>query len=301
MPRHATATGAGIGLRSPHAAQLLERRPPLAFLETHSENHFGRGGRGWEQLLRIRACWPLSLHGVGLSIGSADPLDRAHLDELAALVEALDPILVSEHLCWSSVGGIHANDLLPLPYTEEALDHVVARVQQVQDRLGRRLLLENVSSYVEFAHSTIPEPEFLSAVARRSGCGLLLDVNNVHVSARNHGFDPLGYLQGVPADAVAEYHLAGHVARRIELDDGSSAELLIDTHSRPVDEAVWALYACALALIGPRPTLIEWDADLPPLDTLLAEAAHAQALLDDSPRRPARPGRTQEAPHAWAA
>jgi uncharacterized protein (UPF0276 family) len=270
----------GIGWRLPHAAELVKRQPDLGFIETHSENHFARGGRSWQQLLQARATYPLSLHGVGLSLGSTDPLDERHLHSLAALIDALEPALVSEHLCWSSVGGVHANDLLPLPYTDEALDHVVARVQQVQERLKRRLLIENVSSYLAYADDAMPEWDFLAAVSRRSGCALLLDINNIHVSARNHGFDALKYLHAVPPEAVAEFHLAGHTVNTVQGADGQPTELLIDTHSRPVAPAVWTLYDAALAHIGPRPTLIEWDSDLPPLDTLLAEAAHAASAME---------------------
>lgn len=264
---------AGIGLRAEHTVEFLGTRPDVGFVEAHSENHFG-GGKPLHFLERARRDYPLSLHGVGLSIGSADPLNEAHLARLAALVRRLEPALVSEHLCWSSVGGVYANDLLPLPLTEEALVHVVARVQQVQERLGRTILLENVSSYVEFAASALPEPQFLAEVARRSGCGILLDVNNIHVSACNHGFDPLTYLDAIPRAAVREMHLAGFTTRHID-----GAEFLIDTHSAPVADAVWALYEQALQRFGPVPTLIEWDADLPPLATLLGEARHADRLL----------------------
>jgi uncharacterized protein (UPF0276 family) len=218
----------------------------------------------------------LSLHGVGLSIGSADPLSQTHLKRLRELVDALQPALVSDHLCWSSIGGIFANDLLPLPFTEEALGHVVARVQCVQERLGREILLENVSSYLEYADSAMPEWEFIAELARRSGCGILLDVNNIHVSAHNHGFDARRYLQAIPRGAVHEIHLAGFATRHV-----AGADILIDTHSAPVADAVWALYGHALQRFGPLPTLIEWDADLPPLATLVAEAGKADAMLAD--------------------
>jgi uncharacterized protein (UPF0276 family) len=280
LPHPPLPAAAGIGWRMPHAAELVARRPALGFIETHSENHFGRGGRSWQCLLDARALYPLSLHGVGLSIGSTDALDERHLQSLAGLIDALEPALVSDHLCWTSVGGVHANDLLPLPYTLEALDHVVSRVQQVQERLQRRLLIENVSSYLGFEADAMPEWDFLAALARRSGCALLLDINNIHVSARNHGFDALTYLHAIPPDAVAEFHLAGHTVNTVAGADGQPTELLIDTHSRPVDEAVWALYDATLAHIGPRPTLIEWDLDLPPLDTLLGEAARANAAME---------------------
>ena len=218
----------------------------------------------------MRAAYPLSLHGVGLSLGSADPLDERHLAKLEALVRRCDPMLVSEHLSWSSIGALHANDLLPLPYTEEALDHVVERIGRVQERLARTILVENVSSYVSFAHSTIPEWEFVSAAARRSGCGVLLDVNNVWVNSVNHGFDARRYIAAIDARAVGEIHLAGFER---------AGELLVDTHGARVSAEVWALYDAALARIGPQPTLVEWDTDIPQLDVLLDEARIARAHL----------------------
>ena len=259
----------GIGLRAPHYAEVAGRRPALDFLEVHSENFFGDGGAPLAWLERLRPDYPLSLHGVGLSLGSADPLDERHLQRLASLAARFEPMLVSEHLCWSSVGGRHANDLLPLPFTEEALAHVAARIAHVQQRLGRRILIENVSSYATFPESAIPEWEFLSEVARRAGCGILLDVNNVRVNAANHGFDARTYLRALDPAAIGQYHLAGY-----EEADG----LLIDTHGRPVAAEVWALYEFALARFGPRPALVEWDTDLPALDVLLEEAAKARAL-----------------------
>ena len=260
----------GIGLRAPHYRELLERRPALAFLEVHSENYFCAGGAPLAWLERFRACYALSLHGVGLSLGSADPLDERHLGKLDALVRRFEPALVSEHLCWSSVGARHANDLLPLPYTEEALDHVVERIERVQERLARRILVENVSSYLEFAHSTIAEWDFVAEAARRSGCGVLLDVNNIWVNSVNHGFDARRYLASIDARAVGEIHLAGFER---------SGELLLDTHGARVSADVWALYAAALARIGARPTLVEWDSAIPPLDVLLDEARTARAHL----------------------
>lgn len=267
---------AGIGLRAAHQAALLAERPPVGFVEVHSENYFGPGGRALALLRETREHYPLSLHGVGLSIGSADPLSPRHLARLAELERMLQPALISDHLCWSSIGGLHANDLLPLPATREALVHVVERLQQVQQRLGRQILVENVSSYVTIGEPEMPEWEFLAEVARRSGCGILLDVNNVYVSACNHGFDPLAYLQAMPAPAVREIHLAGHLRR----DDGAGGEILLDTHSRPVCDAVWALYGAALDRFGPVPTLIEWDADLPPLAVLVAESARAERMME---------------------
>jgi len=264
-------TGAGIGLRTPHVRQVREQCPAVPWLEVHSENYYADGGPALAALVRIRADYPLSLHGVGMSLGSTDPLDRTHLGKLARLVARTEPALVSEHLCWSGVGGRALNDLLPLPYTEEALAHVCARVAEVQDFLGRELLVENVSSYLAFADATIPEWEFVAAVTRRTGCKLLCDVNNIHVNAVNHGFDADAYLAALPRDAVAEIHLAGFQA---------TDTCLIDTHGAPVAPEVWALYRRAIARFGPVPTLIEWDTDIPPLATLLAEAATAQRILE---------------------
>ncbi|MGH8127252.1 MAG: MNIO family bufferin maturase [Gammaproteobacteria bacterium] len=266
---------AGIGLRPVHYEQILDERPALPFVEVHSENFFCAGGPMLRTLEAVRNEYAVSLHGVGLSLGSADPLNREHLGRLKALVERVEPALVSEHLCWGAIGGAHLNDLLPLPYTEEALAHMSTRVSEAQDVLGRRMLIENVSSYLEFTESTIPEWEFLTALSERSGCGILFDVNNVYVNAVNHGFDAYRYVDAVPAGPVEEIHLAGFTRK-----DPQGVPLLIDSHSRPVAEPVWALYAHTLSRLGPKPTLIEWDRDLPPLETLLDEAAHAGRLLD---------------------
>ena len=264
-------TGAGIGLRTPHVRQVLAERPAVPWLEIHSENYYVDGGPALAVLDRIRADYPLSLHGVGMSLGSTDPLDRAHLAKLARLIERTEPALVSEHLCWSGVGGRVLNDLLPLPHTEESLAHVCARVAEVQDFLGRIILVENVSTYLAFADATIPEWEFVAAVARRTGCKILCDVNNIYVNAINHGFDADAYLAAMPREAVAEIHLAGFEA---------TTTCLIDSHGAPVAPPVWALYRRAVALFGKVPTLIEWDTDIPALATLLSEAATAQTILD---------------------
>ncbi len=224
-------------------------------------------------LAAIRADYPLSLHGVGLSLGSTDPLDAAHLNGLRRAVERFAPERVSEHLSWSSVGGRFANDLLPLPYTEEALRHVSGRIAQVQDALGRQILVENVSSYLEFTASTLSEVEFLSGVAEESGCGILLDLNNIYVSAHNHGFDAVQYLNAVPRATVQEIHLGGH-----EAVAAAGGTLLIDTHGAPVCAAVWDLYGLALQRFADVPTLLEWDANLPALAVLLEEAGRADAL-----------------------
>jgi uncharacterized protein len=266
---------AGIGLRAPHYRALLDLLPKIAWLEVHSENYFGAGGRPLEYLERARAHYPISLHGVGLSLGSTDSLNRLHLAKLKELIDRIEPGLVSDHLSWSSVNGRYLNDLLPLPYTEAALAHFCQRVDEAQDFLGREILIENPSTYLEYRESNIPEREFLRAVAEVTGCGILLDVNNIHVSAANHGFDAPHYIDSIPARFVKEIHLAGFT--RNETDSG---EILVDTHSKPVAEPVWALYAHALARYGAVPTLIEWDTDLPALGVLVAEAFHAESLMD---------------------
>lgn len=260
----------GIGLRAPHVRHVLDARPPVPWFEIHSENYFADGGPTLAALDRIRVDYPVSMHGVGLSLGSPDPLDREHLRKLARLAARIAPALVSEHLCWSGVGGRHYNDLLPLPYTEEALDHVCARVLAVQEALGRTIAVENVSSYYAFPESTIAECEFVAAVAARTGCALLVDVNNIYVNARNHGIDAQAYLAAIPPAAVAEIHLAGFDA---------SGPIVIDTHGAPVAPEVWSLYEDAIARFGPVPTLIEWDTDIPAFAVLEREAATAQRVL----------------------
>jgi uncharacterized protein (UPF0276 family) len=263
---------AGIGLRTPHVRQVLTEQPDVGWLEVHSENFFARGGQVLHVLERARNRYPLSLHGVGLSLGSTDPLSREHLRALKTLVERFEPALVSDHLCWGMVGGRHLNDLLPLPYTEEALGVVCRNVATTQEYLGRQILVENVSSYLQFSDSSIPEWEFLAAVVRRTGCGILLDVNNIYVSSVNHGFDALAYLDAMPPREVQEIHLAGF---------DSNGVCLIDTHGKPVHGPVWNLYGEALSRLGPVPTLIEWDTDLPALEILLGEAHKAQDILDE--------------------
>jgi len=268
---------AGIGLRAPHYRDVIETRPDVSWFEVHSENYFGDGGAPLFYLEQTRAHYPLSLHGVGLSLGSADPLNMAHLRKLKALIQRFEPGLVSEHLCWSSIGGRYLNDLLPLPYTEEALKHITERIGQAQDFLGRQILIENVSSYLQYKHSTIPEWEFITEVARASGCGILLDVNNIYVSAVNHGFDAGQYLQAIPVTAVQEIHLAGFAVNHYP--DG---DVLIDDHGSPVHANVWALYHTAVRRFGPIPTLIEWDSDIPALSVLLQEAHKAEAILEEN-------------------
>lgn len=264
----------GIGLRAEHHAELLARRPTVGWVEVHSENFFARGGLQRAVLEKARALYPLSLHGVGLSIGSTDRIDEAHLNQLARLVRDFEPMLVSEHLSWGSIDGRFMNDLLPLPYTQEALRHTAARVRTVQEGLGRQILIENISSYLEFTSSEMPEWEFLVALAVESGCAILLDLNNIYVNAMNHGFDPYQYLNFIPPAAVREIHLAGHSVMRV----GTRA-VLIDTHGTPVCDAVWQLYAAALERFGPVPTLIEWDSDLPPLEVLVGEARKIEQRL----------------------
>jgi uncharacterized protein (UPF0276 family) len=266
---------AGIGLRAPHYRALIENRPRVGWLEVHSENYFGAGGPPLAYLERLRQDYPLSLHGVGLSLGSTDPINLQHLGAIKRLVEDFEPGLVSEHLCWSSIGGIYMNDLLPLPYTEEALAHVVERVERTQDFLKRRILIENVSSYLRYHASTIPEWEFLVEVATRSDCGILLDVNNVYVSATNHEFDADEYLVAIPDNLVGEIHLAGFAVNRYP-----EGTILIDNHGARVADAVWNLFAKTIERLGQIPTLIEWDTDIPPLDVLLSEANKAQQILE---------------------
>jgi uncharacterized protein len=272
---------AGIGLKDEHVAALLAAEPGSAavgFVEVHAENLMVAGGPRPRALARLRAERPLSLHGVGLSIGGAEPLSQAHLARLAVLVERYEPRWFSEHLAWSSHGGVFFNDLLPLPYHRGTLQQVCAHVQQVQERLRRPLLLENPSTYLGFESSTMDEPAFLAEVLRRTGCGLLLDLNNAWVSAANHGLDARAFvdalLDAVPAGRVGEIHLAGHDVQH----DGAGAPLLIDTHGQPVAEGVWSLYRHTLARLGPVPTLIERDQALPPLPVLAAEAGRALAL-----------------------
>jgi len=262
---------AGIGLRTPHIAQVRRDRPALGWVEVHSENYFVDGGPALAALESIRAEYPVALHGVGLSLGSADALDRAHLARLKRLAERIEPAAVSEHLCWGRIDGRHLNDLLPLPFTDEALGVCCDRIDAVQRALKRPLLVENVSAYLRFSSDAMTEWEFIAAVARRSGCRLLFDVNNIYVNAVNHGFDPLLYLGAIPAEAVAEIHLAGFDA---------TGPCLIDTHGARVAPPVWELYRAALRRFGKKPTLIEWDTDLPALEVLLDEASTAQKMLE---------------------
>jgi uncharacterized protein (UPF0276 family) len=264
---------AGIGLRACHHWDVLNGTPQVAWFEAHTENYLADGGAHVRALCAIRERYALSLHGVGLSLGSSDPIDLPHLQRVRGALRRFEPALISEHLSWSSVEGRFANDLLPLPYTEEALRTVSEHIAQVQDFLGRQILIENVSSYLQFSCSTFSEWDFIAAVAAESGCGILLDLNNIYVAACNHGFDAQRYLRAIEPERVKELHLAGHSRQNI-----GGRELLIDTHGSPVCAAVWDLYRCALRLFGARPTLIEWDTDIPALEVLLEEAAKARAV-----------------------
>lgn len=280
--RHASVSSAipacaGIGLRSPHHRDALLSPVKTGWLEVHSENYFGKGGIPLRDLEAIRADYPISLHGVGMSLGSTDELDRQHLRQLQDLIQRIEPGFVSEHLSWSSFGGRYLNDLLPMPYTDETLTHLTARISQVQDYLGRQLLIENPSSYLEYGFSSYSESSFINALAQRSGCGILLDINNVYVSCVNHGWNALDYLSDIAADKVGEIHLAGHSVKTV-----GEQSILIDTHNAPVSDAVWQLYQAAIQHLGSRPTLIEWDADLPEWQVLVAEAATADRYLEQA-------------------
>ena len=261
---------AGIGLRSPHVSEIAATRPAVACLEVQAETYMAET-LALDRLLELRRDYPVSLHGVALSLGSAAELDHGHLDRFKALIERVEPTLVSEHLAWCAIGGAYLNGLLPLPYTEESLDLFSRHVAEAQDGLGRQVLIENPSSYLRYRHSPIPEAEFLTEVVRRTGCGILCDVNNVYVSAWNFGFDPIAYLEELPTEAIGEIHLAGHHA-------AEDVHILIDDHGSRVGDPVWELHAAALRHFGPVPTLIEWDTNLPALEVLLDEAHHAAEL-----------------------
>ena len=266
--------GFGLGLRPQHYADLLERPddapdPRVDWFEIISENYMSAGGRPLINLDRVRERYPMVMHGVSLSIGSVDPLDQDYLDSLKALAERVDPAWISDHLCWTGVDGVNLHDLLPLPYTEEALAHVVDRIGQVQDHLGRRIALENASTYVTFTHSEMSEWDFLAEMAKRADCDLLLDVNNIFVSGFNHGFDPIDFIEGLPAERIAQIHLAGHEHNETHI---------VDTHDAPVIEAVWSLYGEAIRRLGPITTMIERDADIPPLADMETELDRARAI-----------------------
>jgi uncharacterized protein len=271
--------GHGIGLRTRHFGRFLAERPPVDWVEAVTENFMAPGGRPLAVLEKVRAEVPVVLHGVSLGIGSVDPLPEAYLGELGRIVERVQPAMVSDHLCWGTHRGQYVHDLLPLPYTEEALAHVVTRVLQVQDRLRRQLVLENPSSYVAFRDSTMTEWEFLAALTRRSGCGVLLDVNNVYVSSRNFGLDPVEYLLGIPVESVRYFHLAGH------RDKG---RYLLDSHDQAIPAPVWELYRAAIRRFGRVPSLVEWDDAIPPLEDVVAESRKAAAVEADELARAMR-------------
>ena len=271
MLTHDTQLGFGLGLRTEHYADIFDGKPAVDWFEAVTENYLVAGGRPLHNLMRVRERFPVALHGVSLSIGSTGPLDLSYLSQVKTLAARVQPVWISDHLCWTGVNGKNLHDLLPLPYTEEALAHVVARVRAVQEILGQRILLENVSSYLAFQESRMTEWEFLSAVATQADCLLLLDVNNIYVSSVNHEFDPLTYLDAIPADRVQQIHLAGHE---------NHGDYLIDTHDQPVPDAVWSLYTEALKRFGVVPTMIERDANIPPLAELEAELRIARRLAE---------------------
>ncbi|MCZ7595303.1 MAG: DUF692 domain-containing protein [Hyphomicrobium sp.] len=266
---------AGVGLKPEHYRDVIDTWPDIGWFEVHPENYMGAGGWPHHVLERVRARYPLSLHGVGLSIGGAEPLNREHVAKLAALVKRYEPGLVSEHLAWSTHEGNFLNDLLPLPYNQATLTHVTRHVDELQEALGRRVLIENPSTYITFADTDMSEVAFLGELVRRTGCGLLLDCNNVFVCATNHRFDPVAYIDAFPVEHVGEIHLAGYA----EIADDDGRPLLIDVHDRTVREAVWGLYARAIDRAGAVPTLIEWDNDIPAWSTLYAEAMKAERIL----------------------
>lgn len=273
----------GVGLKAEHYRMIIDTSPDVGFFEVHAENYMGAGGPPHRYLSAIRERYPLSLHGVGLSIGADRPLDEGHLRRLRELIRRYEPGLFSEHLAWSSHEDGFLNDLLPVPYTAQTLARVVEHIDLVQTALGRQMLLENPSTYVAFVESTYSEIDFIAEVVRRTGCGLLLDVNNVFVASTNQQWDPVAYIEGYPLAHVREIHLAGHKREADEKD----RPLLIDTHDRPVDDIVWNLYGLAVRLAGPMPTLIEWDADVPAWATLEREARRAESIMyagEETPR-----------------
>jgi uncharacterized protein (UPF0276 family) len=268
--------GVGLGLRPVHYDHVLSRRPAVSWFEVISENYMGlrggsSGGRPLEVLEKVRRHYPVMLHGVSLNIGSADPLNRDYLKRLKRLTRIIEPAIVSDHLCWTGVAGRNLHDLLPLPYNEATINHVAARLRHVQEFLGRRILIENVSSYLTYRHSEMTEWEFLAEIASRADCGILLDVNNIHVSAVNHGFNALDYINAIPVERVGQMHLAGYS------DEGG---FLIDTHDHPVSDPVWDLYTAAIRRFGRVPTLIEWDDKIPSFERLEQEAARATEVRD---------------------
>lgn len=270
--------GCGVGLRTQHYALVTEERPKMDWFEAVTENFMDSGGRPIRILEEVRKNYPVALHGVSLSVGSADPLDKQYLQRLKVLADRIDPAIVSDHLCWTGVGGENLHDLLPLPFTEEAVEFLAGRVRQVQDFIGRRILIENVSTYVTYKHSVLPEWEFLTAIAKRADCGILLDLNNIYVNSKNHNFDPFDYVRGVPGELVGQFHLAGHT---------DMGDFLFDTHSTEIGNPVWDLYREALKLYGQVTTLIEWDEAVPDFPKLAAEASKAREIYKKFPARKA--------------
>lgn len=267
----------GIGLRSPHISEFLVSKPGLAWVEVHSENYFGDGGRPIQLLEQVRRDYPVSLHGVSLSLGSSDELNWQHLTKLKELNNRIDACLISDHMSWSSYNGQYLHDLLPLPYTQEALTHLIERINQVQDFLGRQILIENIASYVKYADSTIPEWEFLSAAAQLTGCGILLDITNIYVSATNLRFNPIHYIDAIPGNLVYEMHLSGFSTTII-----NETEVLIDSHNQRIVPAVWDLFRHAVRQIGVKPVIVEWDKDLPALDKVCLEAYRAENIVREN-------------------
>ena len=267
----------GIGLREPHYADFLEKRPSVAWIEVHTENYFGDGGRPLHVLETLRHDYPISFHGVSLSLGSADELNWHYLKKLKDLIARIGPCLVSDHLSWSSIDGQYLHELLPLPYTDETLAHIIPRIQQVQDYLQRQILIENITSYLRYENSTMTEWEFLNEVVTRAGCGIVLDINNIYLNATNFGFNPDIYLSAISPKQVQEFHLGGFTSTVI-----NEKEIFIDSHNRPIVPAVWDLYQRAIKRLGRKPTIIEWDTDLPTLDTLCLEAYRAEKILREA-------------------
>lgn len=273
--RRVLPSGCGIGLRKEHFDLVLDEKPSVPFFEVISENFMVDGGRPLDVLERVRRDYPMAFHGVSMSLGSAEPADPAYLRRLKSLVDRFAPAVVSDHLSWSGLGGHNSHDLLPLPFTEEAIRATARKIRHAQEFLGRRILVENISSYLEYREATLSEAQFVRAVVEEADCGILLDVNNLYVNARNHGLDPWRYLDSLPGERVAQIHLAGHE------DHG---DFVIDTHDHPVRAAVWELYRGAIARFGPVPTLIEWDADIPPFEVLLGETRRADEILREGKR-----------------
>ncbi|MBL1421074.1 MAG: DUF692 domain-containing protein [Alphaproteobacteria bacterium] len=271
---------AGVGLKAQHYKNILDEKPPLGWFEVHPENYMGAGGPPHQYLTAIRELYPLSLHGVGMSLGSpVERLNPEHLARFKALVERYEPGLISEHLAWSTHEGVFYNDLLPLPYTDETLNHLVNHVNEMQDYMGRQVLIENPSVYLAYDDSPYAETEFLRQLAKKTGCGLLLDVNNIFVSASNQGYDPYDYLAAFPVECVGEIHLGGHVVEKVEEDDKSISEILIDAHSTAVVDDVWGIYNKLIGMIGAKPSLMEWDGDIPEWKILYDEAQTADGYL----------------------